>query len=95
MTKPRSDLRRALGRLVSAIQKEESLVSGHDTLWRPATEARERAEALLAHAATPTQLVAALAGRSLIEYVGVRWLSDHPSVRPAVANVLSKLRASV
>jgi hypothetical protein len=82
----------AFGQLVLAIQKEEDLVAGDSKLWAPALSARENADALYHAATTPATLRAALGGKSLTEYIGAAWLSQHHSVRPTLEAVLKSVR---
>ena len=92
MPRSRSTLQVAFGQLVLAIQKEEDLVTGDSKLWAPALSAREKADSLYHAAKTPVTLRAALGGKSLTEYIGAAWLSQHQSVRPALEAVLRALR---
>ncbi len=82
MPRESSELERALGRLLTAIQSEETR-SLDTPEWRAAHAALGRAETLY-WAAKRASLAAALGTSSLREYLGLEWLSSHPRVLPAI-----------
>ena len=94
MPRHRSNLDRAVGQLILAIQKEEGEVAGDPDLWPPAQEARARAESLLSLANDPARFRAALRGSMLTTYIGAKWLAAHRRVRPALLEVSKVLNES-
>lgn len=86
MAKQKSDLKRALGKLISAIQKEWGDELG---VTRAAmhTEDVMGAVHVLLQAADACAVRNALSGRTLHQYPGEVWLRAHPSVLPAVERV--------
>jgi hypothetical protein len=85
MPRESSELERALGRLLTAIQREETGALDRSE-WRMAHAALGRAENLY-WAAKRASLAAALGTATLREYLGVEWLSRHPRVLPAIQDL--------
>lgn len=91
MAKKRSDLEKALGRLISSIQKEwgselGSTVASH-------TEAVMGSVHVLLQAENAHAVEIILSGLTLRQYLGEVWLRAHPNVLPAVERVDSLLLA--
>jgi hypothetical protein len=85
----KSEVRRAVGKLVSAIQKEWGKEIGE-----PGTvvseEVMHNCHALLA-AKTAEDALEILAGRTVTEFLGVHWVRAHPSVLPHISRLDSLL----
>lgn len=90
MPRETTDLQRALGRLLTAIQSEE--MRAVDTPWWAATHAALRRAETLYWAAKQSSLDEALGARSPRDYLGSEWLSRHPRILPAVQDLESHLR---
>jgi hypothetical protein len=85
MPRESSELERALGRLLTAIQGEKTR-SLDSPEWRAAHAALDRAE-ILYWAAKRASLGEALGTSTLREYLGLEWLSRHPRVLPAIQDL--------
>ncbi len=90
MPREASDIERALGRLLTVIQCEETRAVG-SAEWPAAHGALTRAECLY-WAAKDSLLGAALAGRAVREYLGREWLSRHPRTLAAIQEVEERVR---
>ncbi len=85
MPKEASDLERALGRLLTAVQSEETrAVDSPD--WRATHAVLGRVEALY-WAAKRAMLAETLGEAGLRDYLGPQWLTQHPRVLPAVQDL--------
>jgi len=82
MPREASELERALGRLLTAIQSEETRALGSRE-WAPTHMTLGRAEGLY-WAAKRRTLAQALGEQSPRAYLGLDWLARHPRVLPAV-----------
>jgi hypothetical protein len=85
MPRESSELERALGRLLTAIQSEATR-SLDAREWRATHAALGRAETLY-WAAKRASLAAALGASGVREYLGFDWLSRHPRVLPAIQDL--------
>lgn len=90
MPREKSDLLRALGQLLTAIQREETRALGTSD-WAPTHAALRRAESLY-WAAKRAPLAVTLGAQSLRAFVGDDWMARHPRVLPAVQQIESQLR---
>jgi hypothetical protein len=90
MPREASDIERAFGRLLTAIQSEETRAIGSPE-WSATHGALARAESLY-WAAKQSLLGPALAGRALREYLGLEWLARHPRTLPAIQEVEARMR---
>ena len=90
MPREDSDLQRALGRLLTAIQSEEMRAIDAPA-WGATHAALRRAETLYwaAKRATLATTLGALAPR---DYLGLEWLSRHPRVLPALQDLEIRLQ---
>ena len=78
----KSEVRKAAGKLVSAIQKEWG-----DAVGEPeATESEDvmHHSHVLLGANSPNELAVILKGKSIAEYLGVLWVKAHPAVLPYI-----------
>lgn len=85
MPRKRSELQRALGKLISAIQKEWGAQLGE-----PQAEFSEDVMDSTHHllqAGTVEGVKEVLGPLTLRQYIGEVWLQGHPQVKPAVAAV--------
>ncbi|HMD72878.1 MAG TPA: hypothetical protein VKG05_03350 [Steroidobacteraceae bacterium] len=82
MPREASELERALGRLLTAIQSEETRAINSPE-WAPTHATLARAEGLY-WAAKRRTLGQALGEESPRSYLGLAWLARHPRVLPAV-----------
>lgn len=85
MPRNRTELERAVGKLISSIQKEWGEVLGEPGAT-VSEEAMHNCHDLLGAASTGT-LKEFLAGRSVEEYIGRHWVRAHPAVRPDVRHL--------
>lgn len=92
MAKERSDLEKALGKLISSIQKEWGSELGV-TNAASHTEAVMGSVHVLLQAENAHAMEIILSGLTLRQYLGEVWLRAHPSVLPAVERVDSLLLA--
>lgn len=91
MPRHRTPIDRAVGRLISAIQKE--WLTEHGEPAEVAEYAMNRVHELLQ--ATKTESVNAVLGnQSLADYLGKLWLRRHPAVMLAVNELESLIRSS-
>ncbi|MGQ0801041.1 MAG: hypothetical protein ACT4NL_13140 [Pseudomarimonas sp.] len=82
MPKVRSAAERAAGKLISAIQHEWTLEAG--TAEADSTEAIMHSSHSLHQAVKLRALRELLAGRSVTEYLGQKWVSRHAAVQPTI-----------
>jgi hypothetical protein len=86
MPKHRTDLEKAAGLLISAVQKEWG-----DVVGEPGAEVSEEVmhncHSLLQAAKTIEGLSNALDGRSVTDYLGRSWVRLHPDVLPAIKSL--------
>jgi hypothetical protein len=82
MPREASELERALGRLLTAIQSEETRAI-NSSEWAPTHAILGRAEGLY-WAAKHRTLGQALGAESPRSYLGLAWLARHPRVLPAI-----------
>jgi len=82
MTKQRSPLERAAGKLISAVQREWDAEVGEPGAV-VSEEVMHNSHDLLA-AAKSGSLEATLRGRSITEFLGVAWVKRHPSIGTAI-----------
>jgi hypothetical protein len=82
MPRETSSLERALGRLLTSVQSEETRAVDSPE-WSETHRVLTRAETLY-WAAKRRTLPLALAGCSVQDYLGAQWLARHPRVLPAV-----------
>jgi len=90
MKRDETDLQRALGRLLTAIQSEEMRALG--TPWWSDTHAALRRAEELYWAAKHGRLEVAMGARSPRDYLGQDWLSRHPRILPALQDLESHLQ---
>ncbi|MGA2707770.1 MAG: hypothetical protein ABSF86_05145 [Steroidobacteraceae bacterium] len=90
MPREASNLERALGRLLTAIQSEETRAIDTPE-WRRTHAALRRAEVLY-WAAKKSMLGDALGEQSPRAYLGVEWLARHPRVLPAIQDLESQMQ---
>ena len=87
MPAKKTEVRKAAGKLVSAIQKEWG-----DELDDPGAVVSEtvmhNCHALL-HANTAEELQKILNGRSVEEFLGIHWVKAHPTVKPFIRKLES------
>jgi len=92
MPKHRTDLEKAAGQLISAVQKEWG-----DVVGEPGAEVSEEVmhncHALLQAAKTVDDLAHELDGRSVMGYLGRSWVRLHPDVLPAIRSFEGLLTA--
>ena len=88
MTRIRSDLDKALGRLVIEAQKAEEPVVGDARLWPEAQNARERSEGLL-WALRQGHFAEVLGGSSVLESLGEEWVCKNSRVLECVNEVVA------
>ncbi|MFT5176898.1 MAG: hypothetical protein ACI8W7_005098, partial [Gammaproteobacteria bacterium] len=82
MARTKSETRRLAGKLTSAVQKEWGVALGEDIAI--CTErVLHKSHDLLCD--SPSQLKKVLAGDSVSEYLGEKWLVSHPDVKPRIA----------
>ena len=83
MPRNRTPLEAAAGKLISAIQKEWGPEAG-----RPESAASEEvlhtAHSLLQAATHDGSIAGAIGTRTVTQFLGTRWLHDHPQVLPYV-----------
>jgi hypothetical protein len=85
MPREASDLERALGRLLTAVQSEETrAIDSPD--WRSTHAVLGRVEALY-WAAKRAMLEETLGEDGLRGYLGTEWLAGHPRVLPAIQDL--------
>jgi len=82
MTKTRTELERAAGKLISAIQKQWIAKAGEPGS-AVSEEAMHNCQYLLAASKDGT-LKAVLRGGSVADFIGRAWVQRHPEVRPAI-----------
>jgi len=90
MPRNKSPVEVAAGKLILAIQKEWGEVTGTDEA-NDAYEVMDRAHDLQM-AAHRGSLDTLLSGKSVVSYLGVSWLANHPSVRPSLEAFLQAVR---
>ncbi len=78
----KSDVRKAAGKLVSAIQKEWGDELGE--LGAPESEEVMNSCHELLAANSSTELTNILHGRSVTEFLGLHWVRAHPAVLPYI-----------
>jgi hypothetical protein len=90
MPRENSALSRALGQLLTAIQREETRAVGSAD-WLVTHAVLGRAERL--YWAGKTRGLDTTLGRGSVgEYLGLAWISAHPRVLPAVQQIEGQLR---
>lgn len=92
MTKNRTNLEIAAGKLISAIQKEWGKEVG-ESVADVSESVMNKGHDLL-QAANAGEIRNLLAGRSVSEYIGELWLKSHPSVKPAISKLEEELKSS-
>jgi len=90
MPREASKLERALGRLLTAIQSEETRAIDTPE-WRRTHAILRRAEVLY-WAAKKSTLGIALGEQSPRAYLGMEWLARHPRVLPAIQDLESQMQ---
>ncbi len=90
MAKEASELERALGRLLTVIQGEETRAV--DSSEWPSTHAALRRAETLYWAAKRSFLDECLGRRTLKEFVGSDWLARHPRAVPVIQEIERRLR---
>ena len=85
MPREASELERALGRLLTAIQSEETRAVDSPE-WAPTHAILQRAEGLY-WAAKRRSLRQALGAETPRVYLGLEWLARHPRVLPAIQDL--------
>jgi hypothetical protein len=89
MTKQRTELERAAGKLISAIQKQWSAEAGEPGS-AVSEEAMHNCHDLLAASKDGT-LQAVLRGGSVTDFIGRAWVQKRPAVRPAILAFEAKI----
>ena len=89
MPKQRTDLEKAAGALISAVQREWVVESG-DAGAPVSEEVMHSCHSLLQAAKIEGGLRDKLGGTSVTDYLGRAWVRRHPSVLPAI-NLLERL----
>jgi hypothetical protein len=92
MTKNRTNLEIAAGKLISAIQKEWGKEAG-ESVADVSESVMNKGHDLL-QAANAGEIQKLLGGRSISEFLGELWLKKHPSVKPAVSKLEAELKFS-
>ena len=84
MPRHRTPIERAVGRLISAIQKEWVTETGEPAAI--AEHVMNRAHALL-QVGSNESIAARLGAQSLTDYLGILWVRRHPSVLAAIEDL--------
>jgi hypothetical protein len=85
MPREASDLERALGRLLTAVQSEETrAIDSPD--WRATHAVLQRVETLY-WAAKRAMFEETLGEDGVRGYLGLQWLANHPRVLPAIQDL--------
>ena len=92
MPRKRNPVGIAAGKLILAIQKEWSEVSGEPGA-AIAQKVMDRAHTLL-QASQTSSVANFLDGRSVVEYLDAAWVEMHPSVKPSIAALVAELSAN-
>lgn len=85
MPKKKTDLQKAAGKLISAIQKEWGEDLG-GSCAEFSEEVMSAAHTLL-QAASAEEMAAVLGPKSVRQYLGDVWVQKHPSVKPAIESL--------
>ncbi|MBB6338716.1 hypothetical protein FHR59_002979 [Xanthomonas arboricola] len=94
MKKNRSEAARAIGKLISSIQKEwgDELGCGNAEITENVMGAAHK----LLQAETSGKLLEELAQLNVRQYLGDLWIQSHPSVKPAITaieNAINKIKS--
>jgi hypothetical protein len=86
MPRKRSELKKAAGKLVSAIQKEWSAEAGLDCASE-SEEILDQSHTLLQAVDGDSFDASVLNGSSIAQFLGESWVSRHPRVIPAIEHL--------
>lgn len=90
MPRQRNPVGIATGKLILAIQKEQSGLTDDEDV-AITRKILDRAHTLL-QASRTSSVLSLLDGRSLHEYLGATWVAAHPSVQPSIDLLTTELR---
>lgn len=89
MPKKKTEIQRAAGKLISAIQKEWGSVLGEENA-EFSENVMDAAHNLL-QASTREKVKELLGGMTIKQYLGDVWVQGHPSVKPAIQELQDQL----
>jgi hypothetical protein len=93
MPRERSELEKAAGKLISAIQKEWTDEAGLDCAAE-SEEVMHRSHSLLQAAHGNSFDVSVLNGGSIAQFLGEGWVGRHPRVIPAIKLLHERIKES-
>lgn len=93
MPKARSELEKAAGKLISAIQKEWSDEAGLDCAAE-SEEVLHRSHTLLQASKGNSFDLSVLNGGSIAQLLGAQWVGRHPRVIPAIKELHQRIEES-
>lgn len=92
MTKNRTSLEAAAGKLISSVQKEWGADLG-ESIAEAGEDVMDKAHELL-QAAKAERLPQLLGSRTVAEFLGELWIQRHPSVKAAVSSLEAEIKGS-